>query len=74
MQAEIAENHKRIKVHEEVCAERYKGILDKFDRGERRMGRIEKKSQRIEWILYFLVVAVLIGPANAFKVIEAFFK
>ncbi|KIP14756.1 hypothetical protein KY49_734 [Burkholderia sp. MSHR3999] len=72
--AEIAENKTRIEVHEAVCAERYKGILDSFGRGEKRMEGIEKKSQRIEWILYFLAAAVLVGPANALKLLEAFFK
>lgn len=37
----IAENEKRIEVHEAVCAERYQGILDRFIRGDRRMQRIE---------------------------------
>jgi hypothetical protein len=74
MQADIAENEQRIAVHEAVCAERYDGILKSFARGESRMERIEKKSSRIEWILYFLIVAVLIGPANALKLFEAVFK
>ncbi|WP_321944628.1 hypothetical protein [Burkholderia cenocepacia] len=74
MQADIAENEQRIAVHEAVCAERYEGILKSFARGEKRMEGIEKKSQRIEWILYFLAASVLIGPANALKLLEAFFK
>lgn len=63
----IAENEQRIAVHEAVCAERYQGIIDKFTRGEKRM-------QRIEYIIYFLLGAVLIGPANAVKFVEALFK
>jgi hypothetical protein len=63
----IAENEQRIAVHEAVCAERYAGILDKFSRGEKRM-------QRIEYIMYFLVLAVLFGPAGALKMFEALFK
>ncbi|KWF29920.1 hypothetical protein [Burkholderia pseudomultivorans] len=67
MQADIAENEQRIAVHEAVCAERYAGIQDRLQRGDKRM-------QRIEYILYFLIVSVLIGPSNAMKLIEAFFK
>ena len=57
-------------MHEAVCAERYKGILESFDRGDKRMQRIEKKSQRIEYILYFLLVAVIGGRDIAVKVFE----
>lgn len=70
MKADIAENEQRIAVHEAVCAERYKGILESFDRGDKRMQRIEKKSQRIEYILYFLLVAVIGGRDIAVKVFE----
>ena len=74
MKADIAENEQRIAVHEAVCAERYKGILDSFDRGDQRMRGIEKKSQRIEYILYFLLVAVIGGRDIAVKVFEFFAK
>lgn len=67
MQADIAENEKRIEVHEAVCAERYQGILDRFKRGDKRM-------QRIEYILYFLLLAVLFGPVGALKAFEALLK
>ncbi|MDR8809657.1 hypothetical protein FEP95_04745 [Burkholderia multivorans] len=67
MQADIAENEQRIAVHEAVCAERYAGIQDRLQRGDKRM-------QRIEYILYFLIASVLIGPSNAMKLVEAFFK
>lgn len=70
----IAENEKRIEVHEAVCAERYKGILDSFGRGEQRMQRIEKKSQRIEYILYFVVLVVIGGRDVALKLFEIFAK
>ncbi|WP_156432273.1 MULTISPECIES: hypothetical protein [Burkholderia] len=67
MQADIAENEQRIAVHEAVCAERYAGIQDRLQRGDKRM-------QRIEYILYFLAAAVLVGPANAMKLLEVLFK
>ncbi|SDH08865.1 hypothetical protein SAMN05216466_10757 [Paraburkholderia phenazinium] len=63
----IAENEQRIAVHEAVCAERYQGIIDKFTRGEKRM-------QRIEYIIYFLLLVLLFGPAGAFKAFEALLK
>ena len=67
MQADIAENEQRIAVHEAVCAERYAGIQNRLRLGDKRM-------QRIEYILYFLIAAVLVGPSNAVKLLEAFFK
>ncbi|KWO62543.1 hypothetical protein [Burkholderia territorii] len=65
--AAIAENEQRIAVHEAVCAERYKGIEGAFTRGEKRM-------RRIEYIIYFLVLAVLIGRDGALRAIEVLFK
>jgi hypothetical protein len=74
MKADIAENEQRIAVHEAVCAERYQGILDKFDLGESRMERIEQKSARIEYILYFVLLMVIGGKDVALKLFEALFK
>jgi predicted nucleic acid-binding Zn ribbon protein len=65
--ASIAENEKRIEVHEAVCAERYQGILDRFIRGDRRM-------QRIEYILYFLLLMAVFGRDGALKLVEVFVK
>lgn len=67
MQADIAENKQGLAVHEAVCAERYQGIQDRLRRGDKRM-------QRIEYILYFLIAAVLVGPSNAVKLFEVMFK
>lgn len=67
MQAEISENATRIEVHEAVCAERYQGILDRFIRGDRRM-------QRIEYILYFLLLMALVGRDGALKLVEMFVR
>ena len=50
----IAENDKRLSVHEAVCAERYEGILDSFDKGSKRM-------QRIEYLLYAVIASVFFG-------------
>jgi len=39
MEAIIIDTDKRLNSHEQVCAERYKGILDSFDKGSKRMQR-----------------------------------
>ena len=48
----ILENEKRIEVHEVVCAKRYEEIFDSFKRGD-------KRTQLIEYVIYFLLLAVL---------------
>lgn len=74
MQADIAENKQGLAVHEAVCAERYAGIQTSFNRGEERMQRIEKKSQRIEYVLYFLLLVVIGGKDVAVRVFELLVK
>ena len=56
----------KIAVHEAVCAERYKAIEDRLDRGQRKMDRIEVK-------LYILLAAVLFGPGSAADLVKHFF-
>ena len=46
---------KRLSVHEAICAERYAGIKRSLDFGQKRM-------QKIEYILYAIIGAVLLGP------------
>jgi hypothetical protein len=48
----------RIAVHEAICAERYKRIEESLDIGEKRM-------TKIEYLLYGLMAAVLLGPGVA---------
>lgn len=48
----------RLSVHEAVCASRYENIEKRFDEGSKRM-------QRIEWLLYITIAAVLLGPGVA---------
>lgn len=48
----------RMAVHEAICAERYKRIEESLDAGEKRM-------TKIEYLLYGLMAAVLLGPGVA---------
>lgn len=54
----MSEIEKDFAVHEAVCAERYRVISDRLDNGKDRM-------QRIEYILYVVILAVLFGPGVA---------
>jgi hypothetical protein len=53
-----SETDKRLSVHEAVCASRYEGIQARFDEGSKRMNRIE-------YLLYVVILAVLLGPGVA---------
>jgi hypothetical protein len=55
----------RLSVHEAVCAERYEGIQKRFDEGSKRM-------QKIEFLLYALMVLVLLGPGVAAELLKRF--
>jgi hypothetical protein len=52
------ETDKRLSVHEAVCAQRYESIQGRFDEGSKRM-------TKIEYLLYVLILAVLMGPGVA---------
>jgi len=54
----MSDIEKDFAVHEAVCAERYRVISDRLDTGKERM-------QRIEYILYVVILAVLFGPGVA---------
>jgi hypothetical protein len=49
---------KRLSVHEAVCAQRYENIQGRFDDGSKRM-------TKIEYLLYVVIAAVLLGPGFA---------
>jgi predicted nucleic acid-binding Zn ribbon protein len=53
----------RIAVHEAICAERYKRIEEMLDAGEKRM-------TKIEYLLYGVIAAVLLGPGVAAEVVK----
>ena len=52
------ETDKKLAVHEAVCAERYGQICKSLSEGSLRMSKIE-------YLLYAVMVAVLIGPGAA---------
>jgi len=54
----MSDIEKEFAVHEAICAERYRMIQERLDSGKDRM-------QRIEYILYAVVLAVLFGPGVA---------
>jgi hypothetical protein len=53
----------KIAVHEAVCAERYAAIEKSFIDGDKRM-------TRIEYLLYVLIAAVLLGPGFAGELVK----
>ena len=57
---------KRLSVHEAVCAQRYEGIQARFDDGSKRM-------TKIEYLLYVLILAVLLGPGVAAEMVKKIF-
>ena len=59
-----AENDKRISVHEAICAERYQRIEESFERGSKRMARIE-------YMLYALIVITFFGKDNFMELVQA---
>ena len=50
----------RLMSHEAVCAERYANINDSLSKGDKRM-------TKIEYLLYAVMAAVLLGPGAAAK-------
>jgi hypothetical protein len=52
------ETDKRLSVHEAICASRYENIQARFDDGSKRMNRIE-------YLLYVVILVVLLGPGVA---------
>jgi len=54
---------KEFAVHEAVCAQRYSAIEKSFVEGDRRM-------TRIEYLLYIVIGAVLLGPGFAGELVK----
>ena len=53
----------RLAVHEAVCAERYAAIEKSFVSGSQRM-------TRIEYLIYVVIAAVLLGPGFAGELVK----
>jgi hypothetical protein len=53
----------RLAVHEALCSERYKRIDDSLSTGEKRMAKIE-------YLLYAVILAVLLGPGVAAEFVK----
>jgi hypothetical protein len=66
VQVLVTETDKRLSVHEAVCAQRYQNIETAFENGRKRM-------QKIEYILYVIAAAVLLGPGVAAELIKKLF-
>lgn len=56
----ITKTEAKLMSHEAVCAERYARIDHSLDRGDKRM-------TKIEYLLYAVMAAVLLGPGAAAK-------
>ena len=57
---------KRLAVHEAICAERYNSIESSLRSGDKRM-------TKIEYLLYVVILAVLLGPGVAADVFKKIF-
>jgi hypothetical protein len=60
------ETDKRLSVHEAICAQRYEVIQTRFDEGSKRMNRIE-------YLLYVVILAVILGPGVAAEMVKKMF-
>ena len=59
----ISETEAKLAVHEAICAERYAGIQKSFAAGSKRM-------EKIEYLIYIVIVAVLFGPGVAGQLVK----
>ena len=57
------ETDKRLSVHEAICAQRYDGIQARFDEGSKRMNKIE-------YLLYAVILLVMFGPGVAAEFVK----
>jgi hypothetical protein len=53
----------RLAVHEALCSERYKRIDESLSSGDKRMAKIE-------YLLYAVILAVLLGPGVAAEFVK----
>ncbi len=60
------EQETKLAVHEAICAERYSCIQGSLAAGDKRM-------TKIEYLLYVVILAVLLGPGVAADVVKKLF-
>ena len=66
MSEQIDASEARLTTHEQVCAHRYEAIQKSFESGSKRM-------TKIEYLLYAVIAAVLLGPGVAAEVVKKVF-
>jgi hypothetical protein len=66
MSEQIDATEARLTTHEAVCAQRYEKINESLDVGEKRM-------TKIEYLLYAVIAAVLLGPGVAAEFVKKLF-
>jgi hypothetical protein len=59
----VTETDARLSTHEQICAERYEGIQARFDESSKRI-------TKIEYLLYIVILAVLLGPGVAAEFVK----
>ncbi len=59
----ISETEAKLATHEQICAVRYEGIQKSFAAGSKRM-------EKIEYLIYIVIVAVLFGPGAAAEFVK----
>ena len=62
----VTETDARLSTHEQICAQRYEVIQQRFDDGSKRM-------TKIEYLLYGVIVCVLFGPGVAAEMVKKVF-
>jgi hypothetical protein len=63
MADQIDATEARLSTHEQICAHRYESIQARFDEGSKRM-------TKIEYLLYGVIAAVLLGPGVAAEFVK----
>lgn len=61
----ISETEARLNSHEAICAQRYERITEQFESGTKRM-------DKMEYLIYAVLAAVLFGPGSAAEFIKKF--
>jgi hypothetical protein len=62
----VTETEAKLSAHEQICAERYSAIASTLKDGDRRM-------TKIEYLLYAVILAVLLGPGVAAEFVKKIF-